>query len=549
MKILLINPSYITLSARFGTGHQIPLGLLMVGGPLLDAGHQVILLDAERRHLSVRAIVDEVKSVAPQIVMTGHAGSTSAHPVCVKMLSAIKNDCPNVITVYGGVYPSFHAEEILEKEQAVDIIARGEGEAVSLDLVDTIESKGPLHNVLGIAYRARNQVVLTPPRPPSNNLDAFRIGWELIENWDDYQCFGLGRSAIVQFSRGCPHQCTYCGQRDFWVKWRHRDPSKVVDEIEWLHRTHNVRFISLADENPTSNKIIWQSFLKELAARELQVHFFASIRATDIVRDADILHLYQQAGIQYILLGVESTEPEVLKSIKKGSTTRLDLAACRLLKQHGIFSIVAHVVGLKDETWKTFWTSIKQLIFYDGDFVNVTHVTPHGWTAFGRQVKDHTVVQPDLNKWDYRHQILEQRHLSTWKVFLAVKWLELWVHARPGRLWTILTTRDRFRRRQLLWSFYHTGLVWFGEILQGSILAFKHLLKYLKPLGAPQKKIRHSYKNINNVRHVPTPAVQKMSKLNRLKFNPYNVEPDGLIMAESNLCSTSTQPNLNLPLS
>ena len=100
MKILLINPSHITLSARFGTGHQIPLGLLMVGGPLLDAGHQVRLLDAERRHLSNRAIVGEVKNFAPQIVMTGHAGSTSAHPVCVKMLTAIKNACPDVITVY-----------------------------------------------------------------------------------------------------------------------------------------------------------------------------------------------------------------------------------------------------------------------------------------------------------------------------------------------------------------------------------------------------------------------------------------------------------------
>ncbi len=548
MKILLINPSHITLSARFGTGHQIPLGLLMVGGPLLDAGHQVRLLDAERRHLSNRAIVGEVKNFAPQIVMTGHAGSTSAHPICVKMLTAIKNACPDVITVYGGVYPSFHSEDILAKEQAIDIIVRGEGEAVSLDLVDIIESKGPLHKVSGIAYRVRSQFVLTPPRPPSKNLDAFRIGWELIDNWDDYQCFGLGRSAIVQFSRGCPHQCTYCGQRDFWVKWRHRDPLKVVDEIEWLYRTHNVRFISLADENPASDKTTWQSFLKELSSRELQVHFFASIRTTDIVRDADILHLYQQAGIQYILLGVESTEPEVLKSIKKGSTTQLDLAACRLLKQHGIFSIVAHVVGLKDETWKTFWTSIKQLIYYDGDFVNVTHVTPHGWTAFGLQVKDHTVVQPDLNKWDYRHQVLEQRHLSTWKVFLAVKWLELFVHARPGRLWAIITTKDRFRRRQLLWSFFHTGLVWFGEILLGALLPFKQTLKHLKPLWAPLEKIRPSYKNIKNVQHVPAPTVQKPCKINCLGFNTCDMEPDGLITAESESCSPSTHPNLNLPL-
>jgi anaerobic magnesium-protoporphyrin IX monomethyl ester cyclase len=374
MKILLINPPYLTLSSRFGTGHQIPLGLLMVGGPLLDTGHQVRLLDAERHHLPLGAIVDEVKRFSPRIVMTGHSGSTPAHPVCVKMLGAIKRACPEIFTVYGGVYPSFHAEEILERENSIDVIVRGEGEAVSLNLVETVESEGPLHRVHGIAYRVDGKPVLTPPRPPIQNLDAFRIGWELIENWDDYQCFGLGRAAIIQFSRGCPHCCTYCGQRDFWVEWRYRDPVKVVDEIEWLYRTHNIRFLSLADENPTTSKLEWQRFLQEMAARKIPVYFFASIRTTDIVRDAKILHLYKQAGIQYVLVGIESTEPDVLKKIKKGSTTRHDLQACRLLKQHGIFSIVAHVVGLKDETWKSFRAAAEQLIYYDGDFVNVTYV-------------------------------------------------------------------------------------------------------------------------------------------------------------------------------
>ena len=108
MKILLINPPYLTLTSRFGTGHQIPMGLLMVGGPLIEAGHDVRLLDAECRHLTLGSIVEEVKQFSPQVVMTGHAGSTPAHPTCVKMLNSIKTTCPDVVSVYGGVYPTFH---------------------------------------------------------------------------------------------------------------------------------------------------------------------------------------------------------------------------------------------------------------------------------------------------------------------------------------------------------------------------------------------------------------------------------------------------------
>src|SRR5258708_39232797 len=102
MKILLINPPYFTFTSIVGVGHQVPLGLLMVGGPLIDAGHEVRLLDAECRRLSVRAVVRAVRAFGAEAVMTGHAGATPAHPVCVRMLRAIKAECPSALTVYGG---------------------------------------------------------------------------------------------------------------------------------------------------------------------------------------------------------------------------------------------------------------------------------------------------------------------------------------------------------------------------------------------------------------------------------------------------------------
>jgi anaerobic magnesium-protoporphyrin IX monomethyl ester cyclase len=108
MRILLINPPYQTLTSNVGVGHQVPLGLLMIGGPLLDAGHQVGLLDAEARRLTTRAILSAVRHFQPDLVMTGHAGSTPAHPVCIEMLREIRAAFPGVVAVYGGVYPTYH---------------------------------------------------------------------------------------------------------------------------------------------------------------------------------------------------------------------------------------------------------------------------------------------------------------------------------------------------------------------------------------------------------------------------------------------------------
>lgn len=467
MNILLINPPYQTITSNFGVGHQVPLGLLMVGGPLIDAGHRVKLLDAECRRLRLTAIVKAVGEFGADVVMTGHAGSTPAHPVCLEMLRAIKAAHPQVKTVYGGVYPTYHARDILAAESAVDAIVRGEGEATAAELVKALSlGEDAVATVSGLACRLAGRIILTPDRPPIPNLDACRTGWELIENWNAYRCFGLGRAAIIQFSRGCPHRCTYCGQHGFWVKWRRRDPVKLADEIEWLRRKHGVRFITLADENPTTLRRDWERFLTEIARRQLGVHFFATIRATDIVRDADILDLYRKAGIVYVLMGIDSTSEQVLKEIKKGSSTRQDYHAARLLKKHGIFSVIGHIVGLRDETPATFDLTLRQLVHYDGDWLNAMYATPHDWTPFARATADRTIVEPNQRKWDYRHQVLGQKWMTRRQIFFAVKRMELRFHLRPARLRAILRTRDRFARRQLIWTLIHCGIVWIAEVVE-----------------------------------------------------------------------------------
>ena len=488
MRVLLINPPYQTLTSNLGVGHQVPLGLLMVGGALLSRGHEVRLIDAECLRLSVEETARLARGWRPQAVMTGHAGSTPAHPVCLRLLSGVKAECPNATTVYGGVFPTYHPAEILRAGPAVDVIVRGEGEATAVELLSALErDPARLRDTPGIAFRDASESVLTPARPPMKDLDAFSVGWGLIEDWDRYQCFGMGRAAIVQFSRGCPHRCTYCGQHGFWVKWRHRDVRKIADEIEWLHRRHDVRFITLADENPTTLKAKWREFLEEIASRGLPVHFFATIRATDIVRDADILDLYRRAGILYVLMGIESTSDRVLREIRKGSTTRHDFQACQLLKRHGIFSILGHIVGLEDETWRTFPRALRQLSLYDGDYLNAMYAAPHDWTPFGRTaLLGRKLVEPDQSKWDYRHQVLAQPHLRPWQLFAAVKWLELCFHLRPSRLWQILTLRDRFRQRQFLWTGLHIGLVWLGEIVE-YLLCAPRRRRTLPYFGVPQE--------------------------------------------------------------
>ena len=125
------------------------------------------------------------------------------------------------------VLPTFHWREILSQESYVTAIVRGEGEETARRLMRALEFRHPLGEVAGIAYRERGRPCATRAAPVIRDLDAYRIGWELIDH-ARYSYWGGLRAVVVQFSRGCPHLCNYCGQRGFWTRWRHRDPVRFV---------------------------------------------------------------------------------------------------------------------------------------------------------------------------------------------------------------------------------------------------------------------------------------------------------------------------------
>src|SRR5262245_23185770 len=132
MRILLINVPHPAIGSRIPDDHLPPLGLLAVGGPLIDDGHEVRLLDADleagRETLlswwtpgrfgptSTKKIAADAAAWRPDVVLFGHSGSTSGHPVVAEISRAVRELLPRATIVYGGVFPTYHWREVLEAE-------------------------------------------------------------------------------------------------------------------------------------------------------------------------------------------------------------------------------------------------------------------------------------------------------------------------------------------------------------------------------------------------------------------------------------------------
>ena len=463
MRILLINAPHPAIGSRIPSDHLPPLGLLAIGGPLIDAGHDVRLVDGDRDGTPVVELIRQTARAKPDAVLSGHSGSTSGHPVIAEIARGVAAALPGVHIVYGGVFPTYHWREILDAEPYVTAIVRGEGEETACRLMAALGQGRPLDLVRGIAFRGANGPRATPLAVPVRNLDAHRTGWELIDH-ARYSYWGGLRAVVVQFSRGCPHTCTYCGQRGFWTRWRHRDPVLFAKEIARLYREHGVKVFNFADENPLASKKAWRAFLEALIAENIDAILVASARAGDIVRDADILHLYKKAGFARFLLGIESTSEATLASIRKGETTAAGREAIRLLRRHGILSLATWAAGFEEETDRDHWRGLRQLLDYDPDQVQLIHATPHRWTPFSQQAAGRQVIQTDLRLWDYKHQVLANRKIPPWRVLLWVKLTEMALQCRPKALYRVLFHPDRGLRHAMRWYTRIGRRVWFHEI-------------------------------------------------------------------------------------
>lgn len=473
-KLKAADPRILILSARrrfigshYGMGYQLPLGLASIGGPLKAAGVDVRFLDADARGMSDHQIIDDMKSDKRNILMIGHNGSTGAYPAVIETCRAIKREAPNMLIIYGGVFPTFAYHRIMEQVSEIDIIVRGEGEETTLELAKALRDNRDISGLAGLVLRDGDNIIVNKQREPIADLDIYNPGWELVD-WSLYDLFGSRPAGQIQFGRGCIYKCSFCGQWGFWRRYRHRSPVNFVDNLEILRNKYSVTEISPADEHFVAKREVTEILLKELINRRLGVHLYVNLTVKDILRDRDILSLYREAGIVFAAVGVESDDSSVQQKINKGNAFEDSVEAVGLLRKNKIMPLIQMIYGLEDETYRSVIRKYRSIKKIDPDFANLEYITPHFWTSMGRAIDVDNIIQIDQSKWDYRNQIVKVETMSEQALFWSVKITEMLIHLRPKVILRAIFSRKRYRRAFRIRGLTKAFQVWVMEILEFS---------------------------------------------------------------------------------
>ncbi len=217
----------------------------------------------------------------------------------------------------------------------VDFVVQGEGEYAILDI---------------IAGKAAKRVL---KYPRINNLDELPMpAWDYFVNlpYDWGGTFFVNKPVfVVNSSRGCPFQCTFCSVGSIWgKKYTYFSAERIVSDIEYLIKHYGAKGIYFREDNFTLNKDRLNKFCNLMIERKLNIPWACESRVSSI--DRENIELMKKSGACGFYFGVESGSQRVLDFLKKGITLSQTKNTFKLCCEFGIRTAASIIVGTPTET-------------------------------------------------------------------------------------------------------------------------------------------------------------------------------------------------------
>ena len=342
MRVLLINPYY-----PISETPSPPLGLAYLGAALEKAGVQIKILDYVVYPYQRDGLEAVLKKFKPHVAGATAVSMTFDH--AKQILYDVKTIDPEILTVMGGPHITFCAQETLKSVAELDAVVIGEGEETIVELIRALQCGRDLGSVNGIAYRVDSKILTTARRKWIKNLDALPFPARHLLPLGRYRALGMPISMTT--SRGCPYKCIFCvGRKMVGARVRYHSADRVAAELQYLA---SLKFhqINIADDLFTANQKRCLAVCQKILDKKLVVNW-TSFARVDTVSET-LLSGMKAAGCTAVSFGIESANPGILKTIKKGITLEQIRNAVRMCRRAGIRAFASFILGLPGETPQT----------------------------------------------------------------------------------------------------------------------------------------------------------------------------------------------------
>jgi hopanoid C-3 methylase HpnR len=319
-------------------------------------------------------------------------------PEVIDLANAARDLLPECFIFVGGHSASFIADELLGHTDAIDCVLRGEGEAASVALIEAAGDK-QTGKVPGAVTRSGSG----PAPMLLDDLDRFFPARDLTTRRSRYFIGVLDPCASIEFTRGCPWDCSFCSAWTFYGKsYRKSSPEAIADDMKSIDEPN----VFIVDDVAFIHPEHGFSIGKELEKRGVRKRYYLETRTDVLLRNREVFEYWRRLGLQYMFLGIEAIDEAELKAHRKRSSANINLKALELARKIGV-TVAINLIA--DPSWdERNFELVRQWALEIPEVVHITVATPYPgtetWVTESRRL-----TTLDYRLFDIQHAVLPTR--------------------------------------------------------------------------------------------------------------------------------------------
>lgn len=277
-----------------------------------------------------------------------------------------------ITVVIGGIHATVMPEEA---KQYCDSVFVGEAEESWPEFLSDFES-----GKISAFYKYDKTVELKRSPMPAYELiqhSKYKVIW-------------------IQTSRGCPHDCEFCGaSRVYGKRYRHKSAEQISQEIDKIQELWPDAKINFSDDNLFTDRRYAVELIKQINKKNIRWFAQSDISIAD---DEKLLQKMKEAGCTTLFIGFESLSDESLKSINKNEWKFKQRSnykkAILKIQSFGIGIIGAFILGMDGDTSDSFEELKNFIIANNICMVQISIMTPlPGTRLYARLSNENRLLQ------------------------------------------------------------------------------------------------------------------------------------------------------------
>ena len=265
-----------------------------------------------------------------------------------------------------------------------------------------------------------------------NNLSNSSHG--LVENLDDlpfpdwgyylkkynlqnnFLGFNSKPAIPIVATRGCPYSCfnycTYPLQQG--RKVRYRSVKNVVAEIKhWIKNANTNKFV-FRDPVFSINRKYTVDLCNEIIKENLKIEYLVETHLKNL--DDELILLLQKSGLKMVYIGIESSNSEVLKDIKRFTVDQDDqFTTIKKLVESGIYVKSMFMFGNPEDTEETIKKTIQYSIELPNQLVQYSVFTPYPGTPIFN-IYENNIIEHNMEKYNQYNLVFKHKNLDNKKI-------------------------------------------------------------------------------------------------------------------------------------